>query len=166
MIFVFIKTLQGEDFPGCPVVKTLHFQCMVYRFHPQSPTYHAAKKSKMKNLQGDYKALSIPSRRRSPPVLAFIFTLCSLPDPGVCGAHCGHTCSLSPPSSSLRSPQRPGQCGRCTISPDFMTFLTPRRGQRETQMSVGRPEQKQGLIHGPFWTTLSSLFTLFLFPDS
>lgn len=32
-------------------------------------------------------------------------------------------------------------------------------------MSVKRPEQKQGLIHGPFWTTLSSLFTLFLLPD-
>ena len=104
-MFVFIKNLQGEDFAGGPVVKTLNFQCMGYEFHPQSPICHAAKKIKMKNLQGDYKELSTPSRRHSPPVLAFVFALCSLPDAGVCSAHCGHTCSLLPHPSTVLSAQ-------------------------------------------------------------
>ena len=131
-MFVFIKNLQREDVPGGPVVKILNFQSMGYGFHPQSPTCHAAKKITMKNLQGDYKGLSIPSRRRSPPVLAFLFTLCSLPAQESVELTAA-TLVLSPPCSSLRSPRRPGQRGRRTISPDFMTFHTPPRGQRETR---------------------------------
>ena len=68
--------------------------------------------------------------------------------------------SLIPPQSS--APRAVWASYRFPRSHDLSYSTERPEGDR---MSVRGLEQKQGLIHGPFWTTLSSLFTLFLLPD-